>query len=304
MKDPTVFQQENTSPTPFLEQCIYHSNSLFLASSHNFISSHFCIKYLKIPTYIEMITQEKFEHKLLPNANLTMALPFLAPLLVPQFPEKKITQRTLLSGRVAPPTHAHVTGNDHFHGNTYVPPHMPRVKIKPNGNKKKSNTINSKKKTGKAKHGAFPKVQDGCKESVQLACSLQIQELRDLIDGHCSGVLSQIPADEFTTCCFEWGQYYEDPEPVVKRGKKVEVSANGTVKFLDAVGMEPKLDLNWCHLRKMARPIIDEAIGRLAMSGLWEKSPMMLQLGSLLVDNKRVRIDKDSYFDMLNHRRS
>jgi hypothetical protein len=34
------------------------------------------------------------------------------------------------------------------------------------------------------------------------------------------------------------------------------------------------------------------------MSGLWENNPMRLQLGSLLMDNKRVRINKNSYFDM------
>jgi hypothetical protein len=50
------------------------------------------------------------------------------------------------------------------------------------GNKKESNTTNSKKKTGKAKHGVFPKVQDhDCKECVQLAQSLHIQELRELV---------------------------------------------------------------------------------------------------------------------------
>jgi hypothetical protein len=133
-----------------------------------------------MPTYIEMITQEKFEHKLLPNANPTMALPFLAPLLVSQFAEKKMTQRTL-SGKVVPPTHENVPVNDHFRGNTFVPLHMHRVKIKPNGNKEKSQTIHSRKKTGTAKHGAFPKVQDDCKESVQLARSLHIQELRGLV---------------------------------------------------------------------------------------------------------------------------
>ena len=31
------------------------------------------------------------------------------------------------------------------------------------GNKKESNTTNSKKKTGKAKHGAFPKLEDDYK---------------------------------------------------------------------------------------------------------------------------------------------
>jgi hypothetical protein len=55
------------------------------------------------------------------------------------------------------------------------------VKAKPNGNKKKSKTIKSKKKIGKPKHCAFPIVQDDCKESVQLTHSLHIQEQRDIV---------------------------------------------------------------------------------------------------------------------------
>ncbi len=35
--------------------CINHYNSLFLAFSHNFISPHFCIKYLKMPTMIAVM---------------------------------------------------------------------------------------------------------------------------------------------------------------------------------------------------------------------------------------------------------
>jgi hypothetical protein len=93
--------------------------------------------------------------------------------VVPQFPEKKKTQRTLF-GRVAPPTHEKYQSNVQFH--------IPRIKIKPTGNKKESKTIKSKRKTGKPKHYSFPKVvQDDCKESAHLACSLYIQELRNLV---------------------------------------------------------------------------------------------------------------------------
>jgi hypothetical protein len=99
-----------------------------------------------------VITQEEFEHKLLPNANPTMALPYLARLLLPQFPEKKMTQRTLFGTRVDTHTHETRPVNEHFYGNTKIQSHMCRVMIKPNANKKKSNTINSKKKTGKVKH--------------------------------------------------------------------------------------------------------------------------------------------------------
>jgi hypothetical protein len=121
---------------------------------------------------------------------------------------------------------------------------------------------------------------------------------RNVLDGPCSKVLCQIPAEEFTTCCFEWSQFYQDPKPAVKRGKKVKVSANGTIDFVDVVVLEPVMDLNWHPLCNMARSIINEAIGKLAMSGLWENNPMRLQLGSLLVNNKRVRIDEKSYFEM------
>jgi hypothetical protein len=48
----------------------------------------------------------------------------------------------------------------------------------------------------------------------------------------------------------------------------------------------------------MAHPIIDEAIVSLAMLDLWEKSLTRPQLGSLLVDNKIIWIDEDSYFEM------
>jgi hypothetical protein len=95
---------------PKVEYCINHYNSLFLASSHNFISPHLCIKYLEIPTMIAVITQEE-------NANPTMALPFLDTFLVPQIPEKKMTQRTMF-GMLAPPTHANVLVNGHWRENT------------------------------------------------------------------------------------------------------------------------------------------------------------------------------------------
>jgi hypothetical protein len=44
---------------------------------------------------IAVITLEESEPKLLPNAIPTMALPFLAPLFVPQFPKKKLFQMKL-----------------------------------------------------------------------------------------------------------------------------------------------------------------------------------------------------------------
>jgi hypothetical protein len=117
-------------------------------------------------------------------------------------------------------------------------------------------------------------------------------------EGFCSDDLCKIPEEEFTTCCFEWTQNYEDPEPGILRGKKVEVSTDGSVKFLDVHPKEQPIDLNWRRLRTMARPIVDEALGRLAMSGLWKTKPIRVSLGSLVIDNKRVRIDENSYFEM------
>ncbi len=71
------------------------------------------------------------------------------------------------------PTHELRAVNGHWREKIYVQEHMCKLKIKQKGKKKECKTNNShkKKKTGKAKHGAFPKVQDHeCK-------------LRDLIKG-------------------------------------------------------------------------------------------------------------------------
>ena len=48
---------------------------------------------------IPVITQEEYEPKLLLNPKLAMALPYLAPILVSQFPEKML--RMTLWGKVA-----------------------------------------------------------------------------------------------------------------------------------------------------------------------------------------------------------
>jgi hypothetical protein len=48
--------------------------------------------------------------------------------------------------------------------------------------KKDSKATKLKKKTGKPKHLAFHNGQDDCKESVQLARTLQTQELWDLMN--------------------------------------------------------------------------------------------------------------------------
>jgi hypothetical protein len=47
--------------------------------------------------HLAVITQQEFEPKLLPNANMTTSIPYLATLSVPQFPKTQWT-------RVAPPS--------------------------------------------------------------------------------------------------------------------------------------------------------------------------------------------------------
>jgi hypothetical protein len=128
---------------------------------------------------ITVITQEEFEPKeLLPAVNLTMVIPHLATLSVPQFPKKKLLQMTMF-GRVAPPSpetkNTPVQG--HNHSSTQVQFHLCKIKANSHGNKKDSKTIKSKKKIGKSKQSAFHKMQDDCKESVQLAKTLHIRDL-------------------------------------------------------------------------------------------------------------------------------
>ena len=156
---------------PILEECINHYNSLFLGSSHNFISHHICIKYLKMPPMIPVqITQTQEE-----NDNPTMALPFLENFLVPQqIPEQRVTHEFR-------PVNAHVRGE-----NTFVKTHMRKMKIRKQGNKKESKTNNSKKKTGKAKHaGAFFKLEDDYKNKgdAMIARSMQLEQLIALARG-------------------------------------------------------------------------------------------------------------------------
>jgi hypothetical protein len=69
-------------------------------------------------------------------------------------------------------------------GSTQVHSHLCKINAKAHGNKKETKATKSKKKTGKPKHSAFHKNhgQDDCKESVQLAKTLHIQELRNLMN--------------------------------------------------------------------------------------------------------------------------
>jgi ethanolamine utilization protein EutQ (cupin superfamily) len=117
-----------------------------------------------MPTMIAVITQDEIE---IP----TMALPLLDTFLVPQIPERKMTQQTLLFDQKSAPTHVVTTVNGHFRDSGFVKTHMRKVKSKKQSNKKASKTINSKKKTGTAKIGAFPKLDDNCNHKVDSQCA-------------------------------------------------------------------------------------------------------------------------------------
>jgi hypothetical protein len=86
--------------------------------------------------------------------------------------------------RVAPPSPQtktiHVQG--HNHRSSQVHSHICKINTKAHVNKKETKATKSKKKTGKPKHSAFHNGQDECKESVQLAKALHIQELRNLMN--------------------------------------------------------------------------------------------------------------------------
>jgi ethanolamine utilization protein EutQ (cupin superfamily) len=131
-----------------------------------------------MPTMIAVITQEEIE---IP----TMALPLLETFLVPQIPERKLTQQTLVFDQKSAPTHVVTTVNGHFRDSGFVNTHMRKVKNKKQSNKKASKTINSKKKTGTTKHGAFAKLDDNCKhkENAQCAQSIYLQDMIDLARG-------------------------------------------------------------------------------------------------------------------------
>ena len=118
------------------------------------------------------------------------------------------------------------------------------------------------------------------------------------LDGKCLEELCQYPDEGFPTCCFEWSNFYKDPTPALMRGKKVDVSPKGMVAFYDVTVKEENLDMNWRRLRAMAWPIVDEALGRLAMDGRWSSRGMSVNLGVMLVNNKIVKVDKTSYFLM------
>ena len=135
-----------------------------------------------MPTMISVqITQTQEE-----NDNPTMAHPVLETYLDPQIPKKflqrKLTfEKTEVAAPVPEPDFIIVP--DHMRGNTKVQGYKKYITpAKSHGNKKKDKAIKSKKKTGQAKHPSFPKAKADCKETLQLANTLRIQYLKDLVN--------------------------------------------------------------------------------------------------------------------------
>ena len=94
--------------------------------------------------------------------------------------------------------------------------------------------------------------------------------------------------------CYDASRDMDDP--II--GKLIKVNGLGEITFHDLNGSHPSLDLNRKRLRNLAQPVVDEALARMAMAGKWEKQPIKLNLGVLLVDNKVIRIDNQSYAEM------
>jgi hypothetical protein len=120
-----------------------------------------------------MITQDEFDQDLIPNPTVTMALPLLAPLLVPKIPEKKMLQKTLwgLFGPPKPTTKPKakvIKVGKHMRGTKQVKAHLREI----TGDKNKS-------KTKRANEMRMSKKKEDCKESVKLAKSLYIQEFEN-----------------------------------------------------------------------------------------------------------------------------
>ena len=109
-----------------------------------------------MPTNIAVITQVESEHKVLPKANPTMALPILAPTLVPQFPKKKVLQMALWGNQAPKPDFiqdpSHDCGSSKVQTYKYYP-----TPAKPHGSKKKRRSSNQKRRQDKPNILAFTK---------------------------------------------------------------------------------------------------------------------------------------------------
>jgi hypothetical protein len=115
-------------------------------------------------------------------------------------------------------------------------------------------------------------------------------------NGKCVEELCNAEADEF-----EAARALDEPYYILwdeSIGKRVLINEFGVVSFVHPDGDAGELDLNWKRLRTMARPIVDEQLSKIVLSGNWEKSYLRVDLGTLVLDNTVVRYDKQSYDDM------
>jgi cell division septation protein DedD len=138
-----------------------------------------------MPTMIAVITQEESEQKLLPPANLTMALPFSGTVLVPQTSQKKFVQKTLWAKNddAPAPEPDFIQVARHNRGSSSVRDHRRyTAPSKFHGNKKKDKAIKSKKKTGQAKLSWLLKAKADCPETLQLANTLHIEYMQGLVN--------------------------------------------------------------------------------------------------------------------------
>ena len=112
-------------------------------------------------------------------------------------------------------------------------------------------------------------------------------------DGKCEHVLCKVTDKEFTSASDAHDPYEYEKDHVI--GKFVKISELGAITLLDEDGSQDCLDMNWRRLRNLARPIVDEQLAKLAMVGDWRTNRVRLHLGTLMLDNRIVRIDAASY---------
>jgi hypothetical protein len=115
-------------------------------------------------------------------------------------------------------------------------------------------------------------------------------------NGKCGQDLCKLTDTDFKSAAdsFNPWDYLKDP----LLGKLVNITHMGAISFLDQDGGDNQLDLNWRHLRNLAKPIVDEQLSKLAISGEWKNNQVKLHLGTLYVENTIVRIDAASYKEM------
>jgi hypothetical protein len=115
-------------------------------------------------------------------------------------------------------------------------------------------------------------------------------------NGKCEEELCNAEVEEF-----EAARAHDEPHYILwdeAIGKKVLINDNGVVSFVHPDGDEGELDLNWKRLRSMAYPIVDEQLSKIVKNGIWKKTHLRVDLGTLMLDNNVVRYDKHSYNGM------